>query len=49
VRVQHYGFEAAQVTGEVFALVDIDMIGKQTVHGRFRLGKRYGAKRLARR
>ncbi len=37
------------MVGEVFALVDIDMTGKQTVHGPFRLGKRYGAKRESRR
>ncbi len=48
VTVQHYAFDAIGVKGGVFAIVDIDIEGKETVHGPFRLGKRYGAKRAKR-
>jgi hypothetical protein len=47
-RVQEYRYQAFAVAGELFALVDIDVFGKETVHGPFRLGKQYGAKRLTR-
>jgi hypothetical protein len=47
-RVQEYRYQAFGVAGELFALVDIDVFGKETVHGPFRLGKQYGAKRLTR-
>ena len=48
VAIQHYALDVSGVRGDVFAIADIDIEGKETVHGPFRLGKRYGAKRAKR-
>jgi|GEM_PF-1081334 len=48
VEVTRYSFDATGVTGDTFAIVDIDIRGKQTIHGPFKANKRYGAERAVR-
>ena len=37
-----YQYTASGVKGRIFALGDVDLFGKETIHGPFRLGKAYG-------
>ncbi len=48
VEVTRYSYDASGVTADTFAIVDVDIRGKQTIHGPFKANKRYGSDRAQR-